>query len=56
MTIVSGTRSNTRSGMSIRNHANLDRDSLWNETRNEIDVRYGRNKDCFQNQKFHLRT
>ena len=29
--------------------------SLWNETRNEIDVHYGRNKDCLQNGKFHLR-
>ena len=27
--------------------------SLLNETRNEIDVHYGRNKDCWQNGKFY---
>ena len=40
--------------MSIRNHVNLEI-SLLNETRNEIDVHYGRNKDCLQNGKFYSR-
>ena len=29
--------------------------SLLNETRNEIEVHYGRNKDCLQNGKFYSR-
>ena len=28
--------------------------SLLNETRNEIDVHHGRNKDCLENRKFYL--
>ena len=39
--------------MSIRNHLNLDRNFTLDETRNEIDVQYGRNKDCLQNGKFY---
>ena len=33
--------------MSIRIHVNFGQDSFWNETRNEIDVHYARNKDFF---------
>ena len=41
--------------MSIRNHVNLDRNFTHDEIRNEIDVHYGRNKDCLGNRKFYLR-
>ena len=43
--------------ISIWNHVNLTwiPISLCYETRNEIDVRYGRNRDCLQNGKFYSR-
>ena len=41
--------------MSNRNHVNWIEMSLLNETRNEIDVHYGRNKDRLENRKFYPR-
>ena len=39
--------------MSLRNWIEI---SLLNETRNEIDFHYGRNKDCLQYGKFYPST